>query len=245
MRKVAIFTEGQGELIFVRHLLSHVIGYDALSFECLQLRAGNLHHFPYRYSSPNATVHYLILDVGNDVKVMSAILERQEGLIRKGYDVIIGLRDMYSQEYRTRSRIIDASVTNSFISKHYETIQEMSNPDKISICFAIMELESWLLSMYRLLERFNPTLNCEHIERELGFDLSKINPETEFFHPAKDLEKILSLAGETYKKSKDQMESILSNMIREDIDDALEEGRRSKSFDLFLSEINRQSPLRK
>ncbi len=79
----------------------------------------------------------------------------------------------------------------------------------------------------------------------MGYDLSKINPETKFFHPAKHLANILLLAGTTYKKSKDQMQSILSNMVREDIDDALEEGRRSKSFDLFLSEINRQSPLRK
>ncbi len=238
MRKVAIFTEGQGEQIFVRELLFLVIGYEALSFECLQLRKDNLHQVPYTYSNPSATVHYLIVDVGNDVRVMSAILERQESLISKGYDVIIGLRDMYSDAYRRRSSSkIDDSVTNSFISKHNETIQGMSNPDKIFIFFAIMELESWLLSMYRLLERFNPTLNCEHIERELGFDLSKINPETKFFHPAMDLADILLLAGKTYKKSKDQMESILSHMVREDIDDALEEGRRSKSFDLFLSKI--------
>ncbi len=237
MRKVAIFTEGQGDQIFVRELLSHVIGYEALSFECLQLRAGNLQQVPYTYSNRNATIHYLIVDVGNDVRVMSAILERQESLISKGYNVIIGLRDMYSDAYLKRSRIIDDSVTNSFISKHNETIKGMSNHDKIFIFFAIMELESWLLSMYRLLERFNPTLNCEHIERELGFDLSKINPETKFFHPTSTFKNILSLAGKTYKKSKDQMESILSNMIREDIDDALEEGRCSQSFDLFLSKV--------
>ena len=238
MRKVAIFTEGQGDQIFVRELLSQVIGYEALSFECLQLRAGNLQQVPYTYSNRNATIHYLIVDVGNDVRVMSAILERQESLISKGYNVIIGLRDMYSAAYRRRSSSkIDDSVTNSFISKHNETIQGMSNPDKIFIFFAIMELESWLLSMYRLLEKYNPMLNCEHIERELGFDLSKINPETEFFHPTSTFKNILSLAGKTYKKSKDQMESILSNMIREDIDDALEESRRSKSFALFLSKI--------
>jgi len=238
MRKVAIFTEGQGEQIFVCELLLRVVSYEvALSIECLQLRAGNFQKARPNYPNPNSTVHYLIVDVGNDEKVISAISERHENFISIGYDVIIGLRDMYSQEYRKRSRIIDDSVTNSFISKHYETIQGMSNPDKIFICFAIMELESWLLSMYRLLERFNPTLNCEHIERELGFDLSKINPETKFFHPAMDLADILLLAGKTYKKSKDQMESILSHMVREDIDDALEEGRRSKSFDLFLSKI--------
>ena len=239
MRKVAIFTEGQGEQIFVCELLLRVVSYEvALSIECLQLRAGNFQKARPNYPNPNSTVHYLIVDVGNDEKVLSAISERHENFISIGYDVIIGLRDMYSDAYRRRSSSkIDDSVTNSFISKHNETIQGMSNPDKIFIFFAIMELESWLLSMYRLLERFNPTLNCEHIERELGFDLSKINPETKFFHPAKHLANILALAGKRYKKSKDHMESILSNMIREDIDDALEEGRCSQSFDLFLSKI--------
>ena len=34
MRKVAIFTEGSSEQIFVRHLLTQVIGWGKISFDC-------------------------------------------------------------------------------------------------------------------------------------------------------------------------------------------------------------------
>ena len=57
---------------------------------------------------------------------------------------------MYSQAYRDRSNCIDDTVTESFIQAHQTTIQQMSNSDKIHVCFAIMELESWFLSMYNL-----------------------------------------------------------------------------------------------
>ncbi len=236
MKKIAIFTEGQGELIFVRHLLPQMIGYERMSFECLALRADRMFSVPYKHCPPNAPVHFLIVNVGNDEKVASAIAERQESLIRKGYDKIIGLRDMYSEAYRKRSSCIDDTVTESFIQAHHTAIQQMSNSDKIHISFAIMELESWFLSMYNLFERIHPDLLCSYIESELGFDLETINPETEFFHPAKKLGDILGLVGIKYGKSKDQMESISSKIIATDINDAFENGR-SMSFSTFISQI--------
>ncbi len=236
MKKIAIFTEGQGESIFVRYLLPLVIGYERLSFECLALRANRMFPVPHAYSSPNAPVHFLIVNVGNDEKVASAISERQGNLISKGYDKIIGLRDMFSEAYRKRSNHIDDTVTESFIQAHQRTIQQMSNSDKIHINFAIMELESWFLSMYNLFERIHPNLLCSYIESELGFDLETINPETEFFHPAKKLGEILGLVGKKYGKSADQMESISSQITATDINDAFENGR-SMSFATFISQI--------
>jgi len=192
---------------------------------------------PYRCCSPNASLHYLLVNVGNDEAVLSAVKERQENLMSKGYDVVIGLRDMYSRAYRKRSRCIDDSVTDSFIRAQEDIIRQMSNHDRIHVFFAIMELESWLLSMYRLFERIHPSLSCAYIESRLGFNLSLVNPEVEFFHPAVEFRGILELAGMRYTKSKDQMESILSKMVPPDIDDALEEGRHSRSFAAFLSEV--------
>jgi len=237
MNKIAVFTEGQGELIFVRYLLLQTVNPEHLSFECHALRSSRLHSRPYKYCSPNATVHYLIVDIGNDETVLSAIAERQEYLVSKGYDLIIGLRDMYSKAYCKRSRQIDDAVTRSFIESHKNTIRKMDNCERIRIFFAIMELESWLLSMYNLFEKIHADLSCEYIESKLGFNLSQINPEVEFFHPATKLSAILELVGEKYTKSFDRMESILGNMVRTDIDDALENGRRSVSFDTFFSAV--------
>jgi len=39
MKKLAVFVEGQGELIFVRNLLYHLIDPSEFSFECIQLYA--------------------------------------------------------------------------------------------------------------------------------------------------------------------------------------------------------------
>ena len=236
MIKIAIFTEGQGELIFVRYLLPLLIESERLSFECMDLRAGRLFPVPYKHCPPNASIHFQIVNVGNDERVASVIEETQENLISKGYDKIIGLRDMFSAAYRKRSNHIDDTVTESFIQAHQRTIQQMSNADKIHICFAIMELESWFLSMYNLFERIHPDLVCSYIESKLSLNLETTNPETEFFHPTKKLGEILGLVGIKYGKSKDQMESISSKIIATDIDDAFENGR-STSLRTFISEI--------
>jgi hypothetical protein len=133
MKKVAIFTEGQGELIFVRYLLTLTIRPDKLSFECFSLIADRLHRAPYRLSPPGAQIHFLLVNVGNDERALSAIAEREDNLVNKGYDKIIGLRDMYSEAYRKRSAVIDDSVTKSFIQEHESVIQQMSNSGKICV----------------------------------------------------------------------------------------------------------------
>ena len=82
MRKVAIFTEGQGDQIFVCELLLRVVSYEvALSIECLQLRAGNFQKARPNYPNPNSTVHYLIVDVGNDEKVLRNYLKTPHDVI--------------------------------------------------------------------------------------------------------------------------------------------------------------------
>jgi len=72
MKKIAIFVEGQGEQIFIRNLLfcGDLVNLSEVSFECIDLR-GNPTPFPYR--NPNAEVHFQIVNVGNDEKVLSAI----------------------------------------------------------------------------------------------------------------------------------------------------------------------------
>lgn len=238
MKKVAIFTEGQGELIFVRQLLIQTVGYNDLSFECIELHSDSFHDVPYRYSSNDPIVHYQIVDVGNDERVMSIIAERQERLVRMGYE-IVGLRDMYSAAYKKRSNHIDHNVTNSFIESAQNTIQKMVNADKIHFFFEIMEFESWLLSMYNLFGKMNPILTCDYIRENLGFDLRTINPETQLFHPAVEFGDILRLIGEEYTKSFGQMESILSHLNTEDLNNAIE-NRRCNSFAIFFTEIQRE-----
>lgn len=109
MKKVVVFTEGQGELIFVRHVLIQLVGYEQLSFECFDLKSDRLLNVPYKRNPPNARIHYQIINVGTDERVLSAIVERYEKFVNMGFEVV-GLRDMYSAEYKKKTTQINQNI---------------------------------------------------------------------------------------------------------------------------------------
>ena len=151
MKKIAVFVEGQGEQLFVRHLLYYLLEPAKLSFECLRLRARTLEEVPYAYENERAEVYFLIINTQGDGSVLPAIKRREQGLFAQGFHKIIGLRDMYSQAYREISpEVIDDNVIQQFIDGAHHSIAMMSQPDKIHFHFAIMELEAWWLCMYTL-----------------------------------------------------------------------------------------------
>lgn len=237
MRKIAIFAEGQSEQIFVRHFLTLTLGWEKISFHCLKLYADSMLHAPFDHSNEHAEVHFLIVNVGNDERVLSAIKEREVPLLQKGYEKIIGLRDMYSKKYRERSSgRINENVTRAFIESADETIEQMSEPERIKMLFAIMELEAWFLGMYNVFGRLNPALTVEYINKELDYDLSAIDPQTMFFRPADIVDDIFSLIDRRYKKSYDEIESICCKIEINDFHKAFE-GGRCNSLKEFYEEM--------
>jgi len=56
MKKVAVFVEGQGEQVFVRHLLYYLLEPTKFSFECLRLRSENLEEVPYAYENEQVAI---------------------------------------------------------------------------------------------------------------------------------------------------------------------------------------------
>lgn len=236
--RYVICVEGQGEMIFTRRLLQEVFGYSDISYECMELRAGRLNNVPYEYKPSTAKVFYLIINIGNDEKVLGFIKDSKEGLFKKGgYRSIVGLRDMYSKAYRDRSGAIDEAVNQEFISAHNNTIAQLPNAGNISIYFAIMELESWILGMHDMLAKIDPQLTTKYIKQQLNIDLSTLNPEDKFFHPSKVLSKVLNLVGMNYKKSKGDMEKIFSKYDSTDLSTLLNGMNKSKSFKLFHDKI--------
>ena len=234
MRKVAIFTEGQSEQIFIRHLLLQVMDCSKISFRCLRLYAGRDIPAKYDYLNPNAEIHFLIVNVGQDEKVLSILKEREANLIRKGFDRIVGLRDMYSEEYSKRSNSeINNSVTMSFIDGWNSTIQKMSDPSKIRMHIAIMEIEAWFLAIYHIFERMNSILSVDYIENKLGINLADIDPQTEFFIPSEEVNRIFQLVGLQYKKKEHDIESICSKINNDDLCNAFKNGRCSRLKDFY------------
>ncbi len=90
--------------------------------------------------------------------------------------------------------------------------------------------------MYNLYAKINEILTVTYIKEKLGFDLSKINPETEFLHPAVILSSIFNLIDGSYKKTYSEVESIVSNIDEEDILNATEDNR-CEAFKIFYEDL--------
>jgi hypothetical protein len=94
VKKAAFFVEGQTELMFVRRLLEEIAGARHIAF-----REERRHAKTYIVLSSgfiaNQSYFVLIVDCCSDGAVASAIIERHAGLGVAGYDLILGLRDLY------------------------------------------------------------------------------------------------------------------------------------------------------
>lgn len=234
--KIAIFVEGQTELIFVREYLLRKYKY-SINIECRTLFTdSNYKETKYDFSCPECNFLVSIINVGNDVSVLSRMKQREKFMWKSGYDKIIGLRDMYSEQYKELSDKIDCIITNKFIDGFREQIEKMSNPEKIIFCFAIMEIEAWFLALPEIFEKIDNRLTTDFILESLGIDLNTVNPEKTFFKPAENLDDIYSLVGKRYRKKEDDVENILSNIEYEHY---IQLNRISKcdSFSKFFCEI--------
>jgi hypothetical protein len=76
--------------------------------------------------------------------------------------------------------MINDTITMEFICGFQKTIQKMSAPKKIKMRLAIMELEAWFLGMYGVFGRVDSILRVEYIEKQLGFNLARIDPQKVF-----------------------------------------------------------------
>jgi len=168
MRKVAIFTEGQTELIFIRYLTGMELGWDKISVRCISLTRNKSTLAGLNYENPHADVLFQIIDVGNDERVLSKIKEQEEHLLKSGFVKILGLRDMYSESYLKRAgKKVVPDVINQFIEIAKHIVQKMSSPDKVILHFAIMEVEAWFLAMWKVFERLDTKLTVEYISGKL------------------------------------------------------------------------------
>jgi hypothetical protein len=186
MKKIAIFVEGQTELIFVREYLLKAYNYQDISIECYNLfTEDKLHDTEYPFQVPDATLFFQLINVGNDNAVLSRILQREQHLWNADFYRIIGLRDMYSKQYRELTTIqgqIDKQLNNEIKEITALTItQKAKQAQNISFCFAIMETESWILGFHDCFEKINPRLTTSYIKEKLGFDLAVLDPEASFF----------------------------------------------------------------
>lgn len=240
MIKTAIFVEGQTELIFTRELILKFFDWQNVWVECYSLfNDQDRNPVEYSHKSPEANYFFEILNIGNDNKVLSSILKREGFLLRQGFDKIIGLRDMYSKDYRmvVKDATINSEMNQKFIEGHQQTILTQSTaPEKIKFHFAIMELEAWLLGIKNLFQRHNAVLDDEKIEEHCRINLRKIDPENEIFHPANLVNEILGIVGERYDKKKGEVNKFIGKIAKQDFIDLLE-SNKCVSFNHYCNSI--------
>jgi len=239
MRKIAIFVEGQTELITVREFLLREFNWNGIEIQCRTFyKKSDFKKVPYDVSCPNPEVHFQIINVGNDESVLTRILQREKYMWNSDYEKIIGLRDMYSKAYREDASQINNKVTEKFIKGAAETIKNKAkSPEKIKMCFAIMEIEAWFLGMYKVFEKLDNRLTAQYIKEQIGIDMEYVDPQTEFFHPANEMEKVYKLAGMSYDKHKGDIEAIVKHLSKDDYT-YLHNSHKCNSFKIFYDSLS-------
>jgi hypothetical protein len=213
------------------------LGWDKVSFKCFKLYSDRTISIPFSHVNPRADVYFQIIDVGCDERVLSAIKERECFLFEKGFDRILGLRDLYSEIYlKHAGRSISTAAIKIFFEGAKQTIQQMSLPDKISLHFAIMEVEAWFLAMCNIFEKLDKKLTIKYIAEKLHFNLDEVDPQERFIKPSDEVNQIFQLIGHRYEKSISDVESICHRIEQNDIQ-AILESNRCQSFKAFYQDI--------
>ena len=158
MKKLAVFVEGQTELIFASKLFLEVIGRKNLRIE--QVRAQFGKKAPRSYQIVNATgaegteeYYILICDSCGDGTVKSDILELCENLQARGYERIIGLRDVFPLLLSDVPKL-QAHLNSGFENKGIP----------IDILLSVMEIEAWFLAENNHFLRIDKSLTPENIK---------------------------------------------------------------------------------
>ena len=241
MKKIALFVEGNTELIFIRDFLLKYFEYQNIEIQCrkLQYRDGSFLGVDYDFPNKEANYHFQIIDVGNDVSVVLQIRKNALRMKNLGYHHIIGLRDMYSEEYIKMcdgNRIIREDINEKLRIGNQKSISEADQVIPSTIIFATMEIEAWLLGIPNIFVRIDQILTPDFIQEKLRIDLSK-DPETTYFHPETIVSKIFSLIGKNYGKHQSDVESLMGHSTKQDFE-TLIESNKCNSFKQFVSALS-------
>lgn len=195
MKKLAVFVEGNTELLFVERLLSELANDRSIRLDLARIRGGS--KIPrsmtiVRAAQPDSGQRYyaLIVDCGGDHQVKTRILEEHENLTRSGYCQIIGLRD------------VRPTFSYAEVAKLEQGLRTYIKTSLIPVEFvlAVMEIEAWFLAEYLHFPLIDPAITPEAIRAGLGFDVCK-GDLSQRSDPADDLNNSYKLAGKEYKKS--------------------------------------------
>ena len=222
MKKV-VYVEGVTELVFVYNLICTHYGYDGNQF---QIHSINLDpvaglEIPADFGLSDAPNYYQLVCAGGDGSVISAIKQRYKGHIDAGFEIVVGLKDVYCQAYTSMAgHEYDGEKVEKLISIQKS---QFSSEVHASLCFAIMEVEAWILGMKSFLVREYP---------EIGQSEEDIDPETTYVHPFEDIHTSFKSIGVRFEKHWSDILAVMNKMTKEDFD-SLYASPHCASFNVF------------
>lgn len=102
--KYAVYVEGKAELLFVADVLAKYSNYDPMvvGFRCINLNDDSFEYvqFPMQGDVETSRDFYQIVNVNNDGLVISKLRKDIPNLVKQGYEIIVGLRDVFSADYK-------------------------------------------------------------------------------------------------------------------------------------------------
>ena len=201
MERMAIFVEGQTEQHFVTELIRAIADVQKTQVEWQKANGRRGNRFltktkrEYKWPDSPSIQHYvLIVDCGNDESVVSDVVDGYEALAGKGYQRIIGLRDVWP------SKLVDiAAIEGATRKAIHRIIGKPSIP--VDVLLAVMEIEAWFIAEFSHFQRISKNITHELIGEKLGCEPEKKEIEA-IGHPAKTLNEIYQLGGARYRKNK-------------------------------------------
>ena len=231
MRKLAIFVEGLTEQILVRHMLQAVLDSNKIAIQAVKITGGHNVRMSFTVMRAahvnNLTDYYvLVYDCGGETNVKGYLMMHREKLVSNGYQMILGLRDVYPNFERGDVDKLRRGLNFQIPQKGVRT----------RIHLAIMETEAWFLGEYRHLRKVSRKLTPEFVEKRLGFNPRTQNME-ERQRPAEDMKAVYQLVGHDYTKKRDRLNAVISKLDFQYFTHGLTE--RMPSLERFVTELER------
>jgi hypothetical protein len=229
MKKIALFVEGQTELVFAKELVRHLALARRLCISTAKFEGGKNHarhlvEFKMGKHRSVAQAYVMIYDCGGDERVKTDIIEQLPGLSRAGYACVIGIRDVYPN------------------GAHLEQIRRFlyagipKTPTEVRICLAVQEVEAWFLAEEHHYARMRPGFRLWQASEIAGIDLAHESTEG-IPHPAQTLREIYTTMGFGYRKSKMQVERLVEHLDYQNL--ICNVRRRVPSFGSLVEELEK------
>ncbi|MBX3017858.1 MAG: hypothetical protein KF767_08215 [Bdellovibrionaceae bacterium] len=206
MKKIAIFVEGQTEQIFFHRLLIEIAGKNRIQINNYKLSGGSdasprVRSFVGRYENSEAEVFVSIFDSGADNRVASDVRDNYDSLVKSGYGLIFGVRDVFPQ-----FSLVDIPKLRTGLMFRIKT-----KPVEPVFILGVMEIEAWFIAEHSHFGRLDSRLTDHVVRGALGVDPKTFDLRN-LPGPADSLHIVYSKVGRAYRKRKNQVEDTVERL---------------------------------